>query len=351
MSNTVSQPTRREYLAVSGLCLAGLFAGCTDDDSPTNGRQQDNNESETDDGVDSEAANDDNDTAETERQESYGAFFPLTDWAEHVSDGSMTVSGLVETGQTAHDWTPDENITVDLSGADLFFYFDAPEFSWAQEAASTLEQDDIETVVVDLLEPIEVVDELDTTVQESHDVHVWTDPIIVQELIKKIAATFEAHDPDNAEIYRENAASYNERVEAVHDELLTVTTEAQIDTAVFTGHDAFRYLERRYEIELVTPTGISPDAQPSASDIVELVETIETNGIDTILYDPFQTTPADDGLPEVAETLLEESAATDAKPLTPLTGTTVEWEERDWGWVEQMEQINLPALEAALNPD
>ena len=31
-------------------------------------------------------------------------------------------------------------------------------------------------------------------------------------------------------------------------------------------------------------------------------------------------------------------------------GTIPEWEENGWGWVEQMEEINLPSLEAALNP-
>lgn len=36
--------------------------------------------------------------------------------------------------------------------------------------------------------------------------------------------------------------------------------------------------------------------------------------------------------------------------LSPVEGTIEEWAENDWGWVEQMEEVNIPSLEAALNP-
>jgi len=36
--------------------------------------------------------------------------------------------------------------------------------------------------------------------------------------------------------------------------------------------------------------------------------------------------------------------------LTPVSGTTDQWEENGWGWIEQMEQVNIASLDAALNP-
>jgi zinc transport system substrate-binding protein len=36
-------------------------------------------------------------------------------------------------------------------------------------------------------------------------------------------------------------------------------------------------------------------------------------------------------------------------PLTPIPGQTEEWADNDWGYVEVMENVNLPTLEQALD--
>lgn len=53
----------------------------------------------------------------------------------------------------------------------------------------------------------------------------------------------------------------------------------------------------------------------------------------------------------MVEVLLENTDADTYEPLTPVEGTTEEWNEQDWGWIEQMEELNLPSLRAALGAD
>jgi zinc transport system substrate-binding protein len=199
------------------------------------------------------------------------------------------------------------------------------------------------------LATLEVVEEIDEESQ-FYDPHTWIDPVIAQEMVTKIGEEFAGFDPDNAETYRDNAASYNGRIAAVDEQIREVVGDAELDVAIFAGHDSYQYVERRYGFELKTPVGVSPDAQVAIDDIIGLVETVEKNGIDTILYDPFEAASPGDGYPQVVERILEESSATETAPLTPLSGTTEEWEENGWGWVGQMEQINIPSLEQALNP-
>ncbi|MES3517169.1 MAG: zinc ABC transporter substrate-binding protein [Natronomonas sp.] len=198
--------------------------------------------------------------------------------------------------------------------------------------------------------PVDIVENPDAEGADAfHDPHTWVDPVLAQEMVESIASTLSDLDPENADIYAESAAEYTERMESVHREFEELAENADRDVAVFVGHSSFAYVERRYGFELVTPVGISPDAAESFEDISTLIEVIDAHDIDTVLYDPFETADPGEDRPQMVEVIFENTAVTDAEPLTPVEGTTREWVERDWGWIEQMEQINLPSLRAALD--
>ena len=340
-------PTRRDVLrAGAGLAAAGSLAGCLD----TVGLG-----------------------AEETDADGYAMFFALHDWAEQVGGDRMSFANPVSTGKMGHGWRPNADITPEVASTGMFVYLDTPDFEWARRVANNLERDHDDVVVVDLLDGMDQYllsatgDGHDHDEEnhddnaggethdgeqrdEFHDPHIWIDPVPVQEMVDRLAEEFAAVDPDNAEVYEQNATAYNERIQGVHEEFERVLGDAELDTAVFAGHDSYRYVERRYGFELKTPTGISPDARASRDDIIGLIEIIEANGIDTILYDPFESSSPGDDYPQIVDSILEESSATDAEPLTPVSGTTDRWEENGWGWIEQMEQVNIDSLDAALNP-
>ncbi len=197
--------------------------------------------------------------------------------------------------------------------------------------------------------PVEVLEDSDAEgADEFHDPHVWVDPVLAQEMVDSIAATLSELDPDNADAYADNADAYTDRMQSVHRQFEEMTESAERDVAVFAGHDSFAYVERRYDFELITPVGVSPDAAESFEDVSNLIEVIEAHDIDTVLYDPFEAPDPEEDVPQMVEVIFENTDVTDAKPLTPAEGTTGEWEEHGWGWIEQMEEINLPSLRAAL---
>lgn len=185
---------------------------------------------------------------------------------------------------------------------------------------------------------------------EFFDPHAWTDPVLVQEMVDTVADGLVAIDEGNEDRYRENAAAYQEELAAVHQSLRETIDEAALDVAVFAGHDSFQYLESRYDFELQTPTGVTPDADVGFSDVEDLVDVIDAEGIDTVLYDPFEAPDPGNSLPNMVETLTDASSADNAEPLSPLEGQTEEWADNDWGWIEQMTEVNIPALDRALNP-
>jgi len=182
-----------------------------------------------------------------------------------------------------------------------------------------------------------------------YDPHVWVDPVLAQDQVSHIAEELGELDPDNADVYEENAAEYVDRLEEVDRQFREVVEEADTSVAVFAGHDAFQYIEHRYGFQLHSPQGVTPDAEPSPGDIAETLDLVDEHGIDTILYDPFETD--DHSPPPLAQRILDETDADRAEPLSPAEGTTADWLEDDWGWIEQMEELNIPSLRAALGAE
>lgn len=182
-----------------------------------------------------------------------------------------------------------------------------------------------------------------------HDPHVWVDPVLAGEMVRTIAEALAEIDPDNAGSYETNAEEYADRLAAVDEAFEELVAAADLDVAVLAGHDSFRYVENRYGFEIHTPVAASPEESPSANEIAETIKVVEENGIETVLYDPFEAPEGE--VPPLAQTIVENSTATDTAPITPAEGTTAEWAEEGWGWVEQMEEVTLPSLRTALGAE
>ncbi|QKY15712.1 zinc ABC transporter substrate-binding protein [Halorubrum sp. CBA1229] len=289
----------------------------------------------------------------------YAAFFTLSDWANRVAGDRASFENPVEVGRLGHGWTPDGNLAADVASTDAFVYLDSPEFAWAQDLAETLEADYDSVAVIDALDGVEddLLDwdhshegeagddghEDDTHDEESndgrrYDPHVWVDPVFAAAMVDTIATGLGEADPDNAEAYADNAAAYAEELDGVDAAFESIAERADRDVAVIAGHNSFQYLEARYGFRLHSPVGVSPQNEPSQSEIADTIELVNDEGIDTVLYDRFASTT-------LAETIVENSDATEMAAVSPAGGTTREWNDAGYGYLEQMTEVNVPAFE------
>lgn len=296
----------------------------------------------------------------------YAAFFPLWDFAEHVGGEEMSFTEPVGTGRIGHGWSPDANLVPEVVSTEVFVYLDTPEFSWAQDVAQTLERDHPDVALIDLFGVGETASDHNEAGQDDgdshddhrdeghnhidHDPHVWLDPVRAEEMVRSLGDELGSVDADKQSTFADNASAFAAEIAAVDEQLSSVVEEATLDTAVLVGHNSFQYLADRYDFALETPVGISPNASASQEDIGTLLDVIDQQGIDTVLYDPFES-GASGEYPQLVQTVFENSEVDEAEPFTPISGTTDEWTENGWGWVEQMTEINIPSLEAALSPE
>jgi zinc transport system substrate-binding protein len=312
----------------------------------------------------------------------YAMFFPLHDWASRVAGDHATFTNPVDVGQLGHGWEPSGTLTAEVAASDVFVYFDSPEFTWAQDLASTLESDYEEVAVIDGLRDLderllawdhgreshdgehedehageegsdhgdETDDGHDHETDDGHDhegeidPHVWVDPVLATDVVDTIAAGLGEADPDNADDYAANAEAYNAELAEVDEAFAATVEAAERDVVVLAGHDSFQYLAERYGFEVHSPVGVSPQNEPSGSDIADTIAVVDDNDIDVVLYDRFAST-------NLAETIVENSGATETMAVTPAGGSTREWNEAGYGYREQMLEINVPAFSRALGAE
>lgn len=191
-------------------------------------------------------------------------------------------------------------------------------------------------------------DEHDEEQDEEHDhgsgmdPHFWMDPLRVKEATGNVRQGLVDVDPDNADTYAENAEAFRSELDGLHEQMEELVADASKSVILVAGHDSLQYFGDRYGVTVEALTNVSPDDRPTPRDIERAQEVIETHGLEYICADPLESQQA-------ADQLVEETDAKEVLPLTAMPGLTDEWESEDWGYVDVMENVNLPTLERALD--
>lgn len=265
-----------------------------------------------------------------------GSFFVLFDLARQVAGDQLVVEDLVPTGSHGDDWEPSPGIIERVADADAFVYIEGFR-SWSDNVADALPSDFPEVVVIDAAADIEFIE--GETGREV-DPHFWLDPLLVKDAVDTIRDGFIEADPDNEDVYTDNAATFKGRLDDVHSDYSTAMEHRQQDVIVIGSHNSFQYWTEQYDIDIHSPVGISPDGEPTASEMQEITDLVESHGLEYILYDMYEPT-------DYAESLAAETD-TEILPLSPIEATTQEQLDDGMGYVEHMLDINLATLEEAL---
>jgi len=301
------------------------------------------------------------------------SFFVFSDIADNVAGDSATTDLLVPIGQHGHGWEPGPRVREDIYDASVFVHGMEGFQPWADDILEDLEADGAEVAPVDVSADVSLLefgashdehegghDEHGTERHDGHDEHetdshdeegdhdhgsmdphFWMDPTRVATVADTVRQAMADFDGDNADSYADNAETYQARLADLDDRIESRLADASKGTLLVAGHDAFGYLAERYGVRVEALTDASPDDQPTPSDIERAQSVIDEHGLSYICADPLESQTAADQL--VAETDAEE-----VLPLTAMPGLNESWRESDWGYVDVMEQVNLPTLTRAL---
>jgi zinc transport system substrate-binding protein len=260
------------------------------------------------------------------------AFYPIAYAAERLSPGAE-VENLTPAGAEPHDLELSPREVEDIAAADVVLYFEG--FMPALDDAV----DDHEGAV-DLLAGLQLLPAAEAhahgdesgeeqTEEAERDPHVWLDPLRYAAIARKIGVALE--EPGAV-------GKLTAGLRALDREYRSglATCERR---QIVTSHAAFGYLADAYDLEQTPLTGVSPEAEPSARAIEELVEEVREEGATTVFFETLVS-------PRLAETVAREAGA-EVAVLNPLEGLTEDEIEDGADYFSIMRE-NLAALRKAL---
>lgn len=258
------------------------------------------------------------------------AFYPLAYVADRVGGDRVDVTNLTAPGGEPHDLEPSVAVTAEIAEADLVVYERG--FQPAVDAAVD------ENASGDVLDAADVVDLVPFREHgvdsDETDPHFWLDPLLLADVADAVADRLADADPDHADEFRANAADLRGDLEQLDREYADGLAGCA-RTTVVVSHDAFGYLQR-YGLDMEAILGLSPEAEPTPTDLARLQDLIRADGVTTVFSESIVSAKA-------AESLAE---ATGAKSgvLDPIEGLTDRTADQDY---LSLMRSNLAALEKA----
>ncbi len=264
--------------------------------------------------------------------------FPLYDFAREIGRDKVDISMLLPPGVEAHTFEPKAKDIVRLNKADIFLYTGQFMEPWAADILNGVtnktltavdssqgitlmdaDEDDHGAKAFELVGAKEHflknskgvnIEPKEQEPKQAHhhheggkDPHIWLDFELAQQMVDTIARAFATKDTTNSAFYLANAQSYKSKLQALDERYKETLSSCEIKTIIYAGHFAFGYFAKRYNLTHVSPyKGFSPDAQPTAKRIKEIIDTINNVGSNTIYYEELID-------PKVARMISDETGA------------------------------------------
>ncbi len=255
------------------------------------------------------------------------AFYPLEYLATRIGGDRVEVIGLTKPGAEPHDAELSARQLGAVSDADVVVYeagLQAAVDESLAHAGPGAVLDVAPAARLDLTpaEEEEHASGEDHGAEEDHaghdhgpvDPHFWLDPQRFSGVAQAIGAAFAAHDPAHRADYLARTASVRADLAALDGDFERGLAQCKV-TDLVTSHAAFAYLAQRYDLHQVPIAGLSPEAEPDAATVREVIDTIRAQRVPTIYSEPSSS-------PALTRTVAEETGVRVAvlDPVESITG-------------------------------
>ena len=233
--------------------------------------------------------------------------FPQYSFAKTIAGDNFEIELLLTPGTESHTYDPSTADAFTISKAELFLYTGDEMEPWAGSLLSSLGEDAPRTVNcslgVTLHESAHADHEDHSHAEHSHgaDPHIWLDMEYACIMADNICEGFCSIDPENADAYRENTEKLKTELMKIDADFEKMFSEADTKTIVFGGRFSHIYFIERYGLDYVSAyKSCDTAADPSLSDISEVVNYIKSNKVKVIYHEELTD-------PKVARSIADET--------------------------------------------
>ncbi len=282
--------------------------------------------------------------------------FPLMEFAQAVCGERGEVNLILPPGAEIHSWRPRPSDMIKIAKSDVFIHIGAGLEPWLDDVLLSINNPNLRILrASDSVLPVESEENQPKVGHEGQsgeyvhehpqgtlDPHIWLDFIIDLRIIDKIVELFSQIDPENAELFKRNGASYKQKLEEFDRRFREELGLCQNRTFILGGHAAFSYLARRYNLLQVSLFGVNPDSRPTPRQLVRVVELAKEHRIKVIYFEVYVSD-------DLAKVIAEEVGA-ETLVLYPAANLTVEQTKANVSFFDIM-RLNLASLKKGLSCD
>ena len=273
-------------LAVCGLLCGSLLAGCG---------------TERAEGVSEEVQDDGRISVVT-------TIFPQYDFVRQIAGENVELKMLLKPGEETHSYEPTPQDIIAIQNSDIFIYVGGENDAWVEDILESMPEADMRTLK--LMDCVDTVEEEhvegmqeqpghshEDEEEESHedeaeeehsvheiDEHVWTSPVNASAIVDKIKDLLVQADPENRQIYEENAEAYEAELAELDAAFRDVVDNAGRRLVVFGDRFPFRYFADEYGLDYYAAfPGCASDTEPSAATMAFLINKVKEEEIPAVL--------------------------------------------------------------------
>ena len=219
----------------------------------------------------------------------------LADFVKNVGGDRVQVRSIVPAGADVHSFQSTPQDSIALSKARLIvsngrglddFLEPLVESARKSDAVHVLAAEGLEATPMQAVSFQEHEGHGDGAVHAEGDPHFWQNPLYAVYYVERIRDGLIRTDPVSAQLYRENAASYTQRLRELDQEIAATLDAVPIQRRhLVTFHDAFGYFAERYgwRVSAFVP-GDASDITPR--DVIQVMERVEQQAVPAVFAEP-----------------------------------------------------------------
>lgn len=273
------------------------------------------------------------------------SFYPLYYFASEIGKNKSTVYNITPSGIEPHDYDPTPKDIARIQNSSFLIVNGAGFEPWLEKIKLDLQNVKIITATDGITlqknteeEHEEGESEEEHAIESVSDPHIWLSPVLAKSQVDKILKAYIDTDPTNKNLYEKNGDGLKKRLDALDDKFKKGLSSCKRSTFV-TSHSAFGYLAKEYNLIQKPISGLSPDQEPSSSEMAEISEFAKTEDVKYIFFETLVS-------PKLSETIATEVGAK-TLVLDPIEGLSDDDIKQGKNYFSVMED-NLKNLQIAL---
>ncbi|WP_412562706.1 metal ABC transporter substrate-binding protein [Thalassobius sp. MITS945101] len=217
--------------------------------------------------------------AMAEKMKVVTTFTVLSDMAQNVAGDAAEVVSITKPGAEIHGYQPTPQDIVRAYDADLVLWNGLNLELWFEQFINNL-GDKPSVTLTDGIEPIAIAS---GSYEGKANPHAWMGLDNALVYIDNIAAAFGTHDPDNAEVYLTNAATYKDALRATIEPLRDTLAQIPEDKRwLVSCEGAFSYLSKDLGLQELYLWPMNADQTGTPQQVRKVIDGVRANNISAV---------------------------------------------------------------------